>query len=78
MAATDTLPLLEILAREPEGYSLWDGPPFSNGEPRVKLAKVPCSTSKYSEDGSRLMPLCLHVGHIFKPSKKFRHHKRRT
>ncbi|XP_026421073.1 eukaryotic translation initiation factor 2A-like [Papaver somniferum] len=62
MAATDTSPLLEILAREPEGYSLWDGPPFNNGEPRVKLAKVPCSTSKYSEDGSRLM--------VIKPDSK--------
>lgn len=49
-------------AREPEGYSLWDGPPFNNGEPRVKLAKVPCSTSKYSEDGSRLM--------VIKPDSK--------
>ncbi|OVA00079.1 Translation initiation factor [Macleaya cordata] len=55
MAVAETSPLLEILAREPEGFSLWTGPPFSNGQPRIKLERVPCTTSKYSEDGSRLM-----------------------
>ncbi|KAH7681265.1 translation initiation factor 2A protein [Dioscorea alata] len=48
-------PLLEILYREPEGFSIWNGPPFSDGEPNVKLARVPCTAAKYSENGSRLM-----------------------
>ncbi|XP_043706732.1 eukaryotic translation initiation factor 2A [Telopea speciosissima] len=48
-------PPLEILAREPEGFSLWTGPPFSNGQPRIKLEKVPCTSAKFSEDGSRIM-----------------------
>ncbi|XP_039120768.1 eukaryotic translation initiation factor 2A [Dioscorea cayenensis subsp. rotundata] len=48
-------PLLEILFREPEGFSIWNGPPFSDGEPNVKLARVPCTAAKYSENGSRLM-----------------------
>lgn len=42
-------------AREPEGFSIWNGPPFSNGQPHVKLASVPCTSAKFSENGSRLM-----------------------
>ncbi|KAK1314901.1 hypothetical protein QJS10_CPA06g01442 [Acorus calamus] len=48
-------PALEILAREPEGFSLWNGPPFDNGQPKVKLERVPCTTVKFSENGARLM-----------------------
>nr|AKM76409.1 eukaryotic translation initiation factor eIF2A family protein [Melianthus villosus] len=55
MAATDSSPSLEILVRGPEGYSIWNGPPFNNGQPTVKLERVPCTNTKYSEDGSRLM-----------------------
>ncbi|KAM4105821.1 hypothetical protein ACB094_04G022200 [Castanea mollissima] len=55
MAATDHSPSLEILVRGPEGFSLWNGPPFSNGEPGIKIEKVPCSNVNFSEDGSRLM-----------------------
>nr|AKM76406.1 eukaryotic translation initiation factor eIF2A family protein [Hypseocharis bilobata] len=55
MAATDRSPTLEILARGPEGFSLWNGPPFSNGQPSIKLERVPCTNAKFSEDGSRLM-----------------------
>ncbi|PIA61085.1 hypothetical protein AQUCO_00300538v1 [Aquilegia coerulea] len=55
MAVSDPAPPLQILAREPEGFSIWTGPPFSNGQPGVKLEKVPCATSKFSEDGSKLM-----------------------
>ncbi|KAJ4967961.1 hypothetical protein NE237_014662 [Protea cynaroides] len=48
-------PSLEILAREPEGFSLWTGPPFSNGQLRVKLERVPCTSAIFSEDGSRIL-----------------------
>lgn len=34
---------------------LWNGPPFSNGEPGVKLGNISCTSAKFSEDGSRLM-----------------------
>ncbi|KAL9379935.1 hypothetical protein Peur_028417 [Populus x canadensis] len=55
MAAKDTAPSLEILVRGPEGCFVWNGPPFGNGEPSVKLERVPCSRAKFSEDGSRLL-----------------------
>ncbi|RWR71949.1 eukaryotic translation initiation factor 2A [Cinnamomum micranthum f. kanehirae] len=48
-------PPLEILAREPEGFSIWTGPPFSNGQPSVKLERIPCASTRFSENGSRLM-----------------------
>ncbi|RVW34256.1 Eukaryotic translation initiation factor 2A [Vitis vinifera] len=35
----DSVPSLEILVRAPEGFSLWCGPPFNNGQPAVKLEK---------------------------------------
>ncbi|KAK7857642.1 eukaryotic translation initiation factor 2a [Quercus suber] len=57
MAAIDRSPSLEILVRGPEGFSLWNGPPFSNGEPGIKIEKVPCSNVNFSEDGSKLMVL---------------------
>lgn len=41
--------------REPEGFYIWNGPPFSNGQPRIKLDRIPCTNVKFSEDGSRLM-----------------------
>ncbi|CAA0836168.1 Eukaryotic translation initiation factor eIF2A family protein [Striga hermonthica] len=53
--AADSSPSLDILVRGPEGFSIWNGPPFINGEPRVKLGQIPCTTTKFSEDGSRLM-----------------------
>ncbi|KAK8585467.1 hypothetical protein V6N13_050446 [Hibiscus sabdariffa] len=32
------------------------GPPFNNNDqPEIKLGKVPCTSAKFSEDGSRLM-----------------------
>ncbi|XWS13133.1 hypothetical protein CRYUN_Cryun36dG0011400 [Craigia yunnanensis] len=35
-AVVETSPALEILVREPEGYSIWNGPPFSNSnQPRM-------------------------------------------
>ncbi|KAK1267739.1 hypothetical protein QJS04_geneDACA015528 [Acorus gramineus] len=46
---------LLMLAREPQGFSLWNGPPFDNGQPKVKLERVPCTTVKFSENGARLM-----------------------
>nr|AKM76403.1 eukaryotic translation initiation factor eIF2A family protein [Geranium incanum] len=55
MAATDCSPTLDILVRGPEGCSLWDGPPFSNGQPSVKLERVACKNAKFSDDGSRFM-----------------------
>lgn len=42
-------------AREPEGFSIWTGPPFSNGQPSVKLERIPCTSTRFSENGSRLM-----------------------
>ncbi|XP_010540051.1 PREDICTED: eukaryotic translation initiation factor 2A [Tarenaya hassleriana] len=50
-------PSLEILVREPEGFSVWNGPPFSNGRPAPKLERVPCSSTKFSDDGSKLMAM---------------------
>ncbi|PON77676.1 LOW QUALITY PROTEIN: Guanine nucleotide-binding protein, beta subunit [Parasponia andersonii] len=55
MAAVTSAPALDILVRGPEGFSIWNGPPFGNGEPGVKLETTPCTSSKFSEDGSRLM-----------------------
>ncbi|GAV82619.1 eIF2A domain-containing protein [Cephalotus follicularis] len=55
MASVNASPNLEILVREPEGFSVWNGPPFSNGQPSVKLDRVPCTSVKFSDDGSRLM-----------------------
>ncbi|KAK6286122.1 hypothetical protein POUND7_012301 [Theobroma cacao] len=55
-AAVETSPSLEILVREPEGYSIWNGPPFNNNnQPGIMLEKAPCTSAKFSEDGSRLM-----------------------
>ncbi|XP_022761533.1 eukaryotic translation initiation factor 2A-like [Durio zibethinus] len=55
-AAMETSPALEILVREPAGYSIWNGPPFNNNnQPGIKLEKVPCTSAKFSEDGSRLV-----------------------
>ncbi|CAM8937101.1 unnamed protein product [Rhodiola kirilowii] len=48
-------PQMEILVRGPEGFSMWDGPPFTNAQPTVNLETVPCSSAVFSEDGSRLM-----------------------
>ncbi|CAA7390416.1 unnamed protein product [Spirodela intermedia] len=48
-------PALEILVREPEGFSIWKGPPFGNGQPQVQLERVSCSSAKFSDNGSRLM-----------------------
>lgn len=55
MAVADPPPSLDILVRDTEGFTIWAGPPFSNGEPRVKLDKVRCSSTKFSQDGSKLM-----------------------
>ncbi|KAH9783195.1 eukaryotic translation initiation factor 2A [Citrus sinensis] len=46
---------LLLSVREPEGFFVWNGPPFSNGQPIVKLERVPCTNVRFSEDGSRLM-----------------------
>lgn len=55
MAVVDSAPSLEILVRGPEGFTIWTGPPFSHGQPGVKLERVPCTNAKFTEDGSRLM-----------------------
>lgn len=44
-----------LSAREPEGFSIWNGPPFANGQPHIRLERVPCSSAKFSENGSRLL-----------------------
>lgn len=46
---------LLLSVREPEGFFVWNGPPFSNGQPIVKLERVPCTNVRFSGDGSRLM-----------------------
>ncbi|ESQ27869.1 hypothetical protein EUTSA_v10018413mg [Eutrema salsugineum] len=50
-------PSLEILVREAEGFSVWNGPPFSNGQPSLKLERVSCSNTKFSLDGSKFMAM---------------------
>ncbi|KAG8655378.1 hypothetical protein MANES_04G036150v8 [Manihot esculenta] len=68
---------LEILVREPEGFCVWNGPPFGNGEPSIKLEKVPCSSATFSEDGSRLMVMkpesviCIYDCSSFKEMRSF-------
>lgn len=62
MEATEAPPALEILTRDQEGFSIWTGPPFDNGQPNAKMGKVPCTSAVFSEDGSRLMvikPDCI-------------------
>lgn len=41
--------------REPDGFFLWSGLPFTNSKPSVKLERTPCTSARFSEDGSRLM-----------------------
>lgn len=48
-------PSLDILLRDSGGFTIWSGPPFSNGEPRIKLDRTPCTSTKFSDDGSKLM-----------------------
>ncbi|XP_070019702.1 uncharacterized protein [Nicotiana sylvestris] len=55
MAVVEPSPLLDILVREPEGFAIWNGPPFPSGQPGIKLDRVPCTSAKFSEDGSKLM-----------------------
>ncbi|KAG5552513.1 hypothetical protein RHGRI_010558 [Rhododendron griersonianum] len=55
MAVVDTSPSLEILVRGPDGFTVWTGPPYSNGQPGIKLERIPCSNAKFSEDGCKLM-----------------------
>lgn len=55
MSVASSSPALEILVREPEGLVIWNGPPFSSNQPNIKLDRVPCTSAKFSEDGSKLM-----------------------
>ncbi|KAL2529947.1 Eukaryotic translation initiation factor eIF2A family protein [Forsythia ovata] len=55
MAVAEPSPSLDILVRDPEGFAIWHGPPFTNGQPRIKLDTVQCTSTKFSEDGSKLM-----------------------
>uniref|UniRef100_A0A7I4FRM4 Eukaryotic translation initiation factor 2A n=1 Tax=Physcomitrium patens TaxID=3218 RepID=A0A7I4FRM4_PHYPA len=51
-----TVPPLKFTVRDPNGLSLLTGPPFS-GEPAAtfeNLGRIPCSASKFSNDGSKL------------------------
>ncbi|KAF3683658.1 hypothetical protein FXO37_01726 [Capsicum annuum] len=54
MAVVEPSPLLDILVRGPEGLFIWNGPPFPGDEPGVKLDRVPCTSAKFSDDGSKL------------------------
>ncbi|XP_024970949.1 eukaryotic translation initiation factor 2A [Cynara cardunculus var. scolymus] len=55
MSVANSSPALEILVREPGGLAIWNGPPFTNNQPSIKLDRVPCTSAKFSEDGSKLM-----------------------
>lgn len=55
MAVVEPSSSLDILVREPEGFVIWNGPPFPRGQPGIKLDRVPCTSAKFSEDGSKLM-----------------------
>lgn len=49
-------PALDILVREPDGFSVWSGPPYPTGSaPPVRLPKTACSATYFSSDGSRLL-----------------------
>ncbi|GLT91582.1 hypothetical protein SLE2022_094630 [Rubroshorea leprosula] len=73
----DSSPSLQILVREPEGFSIWDGPPFNNNQPSIKLERVPCNSAKFSDDGSRLMVMkpdyviTIYEGSTFKGIRSF-------
>ncbi|KAJ4790486.1 Eukaryotic translation initiation factor eIF2A family protein [Rhynchospora pubera] len=55
MSSVQQSPALEILVREPDCFSIWAGPPFPNSKPTSKLEKTPCTSTKFSEDGSKLL-----------------------
>lgn len=73
----DLLALVSFVVREPEGFCVWNGPPFGNGEPSIKLEKVICSSATFSEDGSRLMVMkpesviCIYDCSSFKEIRSF-------
>ncbi|RLM78151.1 eukaryotic translation initiation factor 2A [Panicum miliaceum] len=50
-------PALEILVREPDGFSVWSGPPYPPGttSPPQRLPKTACSATSFSADGARLL-----------------------
>ncbi|PHT45324.1 hypothetical protein CQW23_14482 [Capsicum baccatum] len=54
MAVVEPSPLVDILVRGPEGLFIWNGPPLPGGELGVKLDRVPCTSAKFSDDGSKL------------------------
>ncbi|XP_074338962.1 eukaryotic translation initiation factor 2A isoform X2 [Apium graveolens] len=51
----DSSPQLEISVRESSGLTIWNGPPFSNSIPSIKLDKIACSSASFCENGIRLM-----------------------
>uniref|UniRef100_A0A9I9DFS5 Eukaryotic translation initiation factor 2A n=1 Tax=Cucumis melo TaxID=3656 RepID=A0A9I9DFS5_CUCME len=56
MATSQHPPPLEILVRGSDGFSIWNGPPFVDNQPTTKkLDKVACTSTKFSEDGSKLL-----------------------
>ncbi|XP_065847646.1 eukaryotic translation initiation factor 2A-like [Euphorbia lathyris] len=55
MATVSSSSCLDILVRGPDGLCVWNGPPFGNGEPSIKLERIPCNNARFSEDGSTLM-----------------------
>lgn len=50
-------PALEILVREPDGVTVWSGPPYPPGttSPPQRLPKTACSATSFSTDGARLL-----------------------
>ncbi|KAJ3675395.1 hypothetical protein LUZ60_004437 [Juncus effusus] len=54
-SSAEQSPPVEILVREPDFFSIWAGPPFPASNPSSKLDKIPCSATKFSQDGSKLL-----------------------
>ncbi|CAN6273399.1 unnamed protein product [Urochloa humidicola] len=50
-------PSLEILVREPDGFTVWSGPPYPPGTtiPPQRLPKTACGATSFSTDGARLL-----------------------
>jgi translation initiation factor 2A len=54
--------LIAKSVRELDCFSIWAGPPFTNSKPTSKLERIPCTSTKFSEDGSKLLvtkPNCV-------------------
>lgn len=73
----DSSPQLEISVREPDGLTIWNGPPFNNSIPSIKLDKISCSSASFCENGVRLMVIkpdsgiCIYDAASFQEIRNF-------